>query len=118
MRVTGLMRLDNKTRVPVICSDRKGVVQWLYSYPLGNDEIHLTMMTIDAELDTAGLSCPLPILKAKKALAGLCSGQVLRIIATDPESVQDFKVFSQQLGHTLLEAREDAGQFYFLIRKA
>jgi tRNA 2-thiouridine synthesizing protein A len=76
------------------------------------------MIVIDAELDTSGLNCPLPILKAKKALATLCSGQVLRIIATDPESVRDFEGFSQQLGHTLLEAREDAGRFYFLMRKA
>lgn len=78
----------------------------------------MLMTQIDAELDTSGLNCPLPILKAKKALAGLRSGQVLRIIATDPESVRDFKVFSQQVGHALLEACEDAGRFYFLLRKA
>ncbi|MBZ4194999.1 MAG: sulfurtransferase TusA family protein [Candidatus Contendobacter sp.] len=76
------------------------------------------MTPIDAELDTAGLNCPLPILKAKKALAGLSSGQVLRVIATDPESVQDFKTFTQQLGHALLGVREDGGRFYFLLRKA
>ena len=73
---------------------------------------------IDAEIDTSGLSCPLPILKAKKALAGLHGGQVLRIIATDPESVRDFETFSQQIGHALLEAREESGRFYFLLRKA
>ena len=73
---------------------------------------------IDAEIDTSGLSCPLPILKAKKALAGLHGGQVLRIIATDPESVRDFETFSQQMGHALLEAREESGRFYFLLRKA
>lgn len=73
---------------------------------------------IDAEIDTSGLSCPLPILKAKKALAGLHSSQVLRIIATDPESVRDFQTFSQQMGHALLEAREDNGRFYFLLQKA
>ncbi len=75
------------------------------------------MMTIAAELDTSGLNCPLPILKAKKALAGLQGGQVLRVIATDPESVRDFKVFSQQMGHALLEARAEEGRFYFLLRK-
>jgi tRNA 2-thiouridine synthesizing protein A len=75
------------------------------------------MTVIAAELDTSGLSCPLPILKAKKALASLRGGQVLRIVSTDPESVQDFETFSQQLGHALLEAREDAGRFYFLLRK-
>ncbi|MCC8991940.1 MAG: sulfurtransferase TusA family protein [Streptococcus sp.] len=73
---------------------------------------------IDAEIDTSGLNCPLPILKAKKALAGLQCGQVLGIIATDPESVRDFENFSRQMGHTLLEAREDNGRFYFLLRKA
>ncbi|RUQ29539.1 MAG: sulfurtransferase TusA family protein [Candidatus Competibacteraceae bacterium] len=76
------------------------------------------MTAIDAELDTAGLSCPLPILKAKKALASLRSGQVLRIIATDPDSVRDFETFSRQLGHALLDVREDHGQFHFLLRKA
>ncbi len=75
------------------------------------------MITIAAELDTSGLNCPLPILKAKKALAGLQGGQVLRVIATDPESVRDFEVFSQQMGHTLLEARAEEGRFYFLLRK-
>ena len=75
------------------------------------------MTAIDAELDTSGLNCPLPILKAKKALAGLHGGQILRIVSTDPESVRDFKAFSQQLGHALLEVREDAGRFYFLLRK-
>lgn len=76
------------------------------------------MTAFDAELDTSGLSCPLPILKAKKGLASLHSGQVLRVIATDPESVRDFATLCQQFGHTLLEAREDAGRFYFLLRKA
>ncbi|MCC6135961.1 MAG: sulfurtransferase TusA family protein [Candidatus Contendobacter sp.] len=76
------------------------------------------MTTIAAELDTSGLNCPLPILKTKKALAGLSSGQVLKVIATDPESVRDFETFTRQLGHTLLEVREDSGQFHFLLRKA
>ena len=75
------------------------------------------MITIAAELDTSGLNCPLPILKAKKALARLQGGQVLRVIATDPESVRDLEVFSRQMGHTLLEAREEGGRFYFLLRK-
>ena len=77
----------------------------------------MTMTAIDAELDTCGLSCPLPILKTKKALAGLRGGQVLRIVATDPEAVRDFENFSQQMGHALLEAREESGRFYFLLRK-
>ena len=75
------------------------------------------MTAVDAELDASGLNCPLPILKAKKALASLRGGQVLRIVATDPESVRDFEVFSRQMGHALLEAREEGGRFYFLLRK-
>ncbi len=75
------------------------------------------MTAIDAELDTSGLNCPLPILKAKKALASLRSGQVLRVVATDPESVRDFTVFSQQMGHVMLETREESGRFYFLLSK-
>ena len=75
------------------------------------------MTVVDVELDASGLNCPLPILKTKKALANLRGGQVLRVVATDPESVRDFEVFSQQMGHTLLEAREEGGRFYFLLRK-
>lgn len=75
------------------------------------------MTLITTELDTSGLNCPLPILKAKKALAGLQGGQTLRVIATDPDSVKDFEAFSQQQGHTLLEAHEEKGRFYFLLRK-
>jgi tRNA 2-thiouridine synthesizing protein A len=77
-----------------------------------------SMSDFDQELDTSGLNCPLPILRAKKALVGLSAGQVLRVIATDPGSVMDFEVFSVQTGNTLLESREEAGKFYFLMRKA
>jgi tRNA 2-thiouridine synthesizing protein A len=77
----------------------------------------IAMTVIDAELDASGLNCPLPILKAKKALAALQGGQTLRIMATDPGSVKDFETFSRQLGHTLLEAREENGRFHFLLRK-
>lgn len=75
------------------------------------------MVSFDAELDASGLNCPLPILKAKKALSGLQAGQVLHIIATDPGSVKDFEAFSKQTGNPLLESREDGGRFYFLMRK-
>lgn len=75
-------------------------------------------MQIDAEVDASGLNCPLPILKAKKTLAGLGSGQVLRVIATDPGSQPDFEAFTRQARHELLESREDHGIFYFTIRKA
>lgn len=75
------------------------------------------MASFDAELDASGLNCPLPILKAKKALSGLQAGQVLHIIATDPGSVKDFEAFAKQTGNPLLESREDGGRFYFLMKK-
>ena len=70
------------------------------------------------ELDACGLNCPLPILRAKKALAKMAGGKVLRIIATDPGSVKDFEAFSRQTGHELLESMEDGGKFYYRLRKA
>jgi tRNA 2-thiouridine synthesizing protein A len=76
------------------------------------------MANYDEELDASGLNCPLPILRAKKALAGLDSGKVLRIIATDPGSVKDFEAFSKQTGNELLESKEAGGKFEFLIKKA
>jgi tRNA 2-thiouridine synthesizing protein A len=76
------------------------------------------MANFDQELDASGLNCPLPILRAKKTLAGMGSGQVLHIIATDPGSVKDFEAFSKQTGNELLESREEAGKFHFLIKKA
>ncbi len=75
-------------------------------------------MNIDAEVDARGLNCPLPILKAKKALAGMSSGQVLRIMATDPGSKPDFEAFSRQGNLELLESSEQAGTFCFVLRKA
>lgn len=76
------------------------------------------MSNFDQELDASGLNCPLPILRAKKSLAGLQSGQVLRIIATDPGSVKDFEAFSKQTGNELMESTEEGGKFLFLIKKA
>ena len=61
-------------------------------------------MNFDKELDARGLNCPLPILRAKKALAEMTSGQVLRIIATDPGSVKDFQAFAKQTGNELLSS--------------
>lgn len=76
------------------------------------------MADFDQELDATGLNCPLPILRAKKSLAGLQSGQVLRVVATDPGSVKDFDAFAKQTGNELLDSSEDAGTYYFRIRKA
>ena len=75
------------------------------------------MAEFDQELDACGLNCPLPILRAKKALSGMDSGKVLQIIATDPGSVKDFEAFSKQTGNVLLDSNEDGEKFYFLIQK-
>lgn len=72
--------------------------------------------TSDRELDVRGLNCPLPILKAKKALGELASGQVLKVLATDPGSVKDFQAFCKQTGNELLSHAEGA-EFTYFIRK-
>lgn len=76
------------------------------------------MANFDQELDASGLNCPLPILRAKKALSGLQSGQILHVIATDPGSVKDFDAFAKQTGNELLESKEEGGKFHFLIKKS
>ena len=74
-------------------------------------------MEFNKELDARGLSCPLPILKTKKALNDLTSGQVLKILATDPGSVKDMQAFSNQTGHPLLASIEENKAFVFYMRK-
>ncbi|NJO16704.1 MAG: sulfurtransferase TusA family protein [Thioploca sp.] len=76
------------------------------------------MPDFDQELDASGLNCPLPILRAKKALTGMESGKILRIIATDPGSVKDFEAFAKQTGNELLESTEEGGKYIFFIKKA
>jgi tRNA 2-thiouridine synthesizing protein A len=75
------------------------------------------MADFDSELDARGLNCPLPILRAKKALNDLSGGKVLRIVATDPGSVKDFQAFAKQTGNELLESSEANGEFIFLLKK-
>jgi len=75
------------------------------------------MSNYDQELDASGLNCPLPILRAKKAINALESGQVLRIVATDPGSVKDFESFARQTGNELLDSGEEGGKFVFLLKK-
>ena len=75
------------------------------------------MANFDQELDASGLNCPLPILRAKKALADMQSGQVLHIIATDPGAIKDFEAFAKQTGNELMESKEEGGKFYFLMKK-
>ena len=74
-------------------------------------------MNFDKELDARGLNCPLPILRAKKALGELSSGQVLRIVATDPGSVKDFAAFAKQTGNELLSSAENNKEFEFYIKR-
>jgi len=74
-------------------------------------------MDFDKELDARGLNCPLPILRTKKALADMSSGQVLKVIATDPGSVKDVPAFSKQTGHELLTTVEKEGEFEFYLKR-
>jgi len=74
-------------------------------------------MQFDKVLDARGLNCPLPILRTKKALTDLASGQVLKIIATDPGSVKDFQAFAKQTGNALLSSESGDGEFTFFMKK-
>lgn len=72
----------------------------------------------DMTLDTRGLTCPLPILKAKKAINGVPVGGTLEVLATDPGSREDFAVFAQTTGHDLIEDDENGGVFRFVLRRS
>jgi tRNA 2-thiouridine synthesizing protein A len=74
-------------------------------------------MHIDKEVDTRGLSCPLPILKAKKALSELQSGQILRLVSTDKGSIRDFQEFAKQTGHELVEQQTAEKEFIHILRR-
>jgi tRNA 2-thiouridine synthesizing protein A len=74
-------------------------------------------MPFDKELDARGLNCPLPILRTKKALTDMMSGQVLKILATDPGSVKDFQAFSRQTGNELLASDSVDKEFIFFMKK-
>ncbi|MGB0713677.1 MAG: sulfurtransferase TusA family protein [Gammaproteobacteria bacterium] len=76
------------------------------------------MADFNEELDASGLNCPLPILRAKKALAKLESGQILRVVATDPGSVKDFEAFAKQTGNALLDSGEEGGKYVFRLQKS
>ena len=74
-------------------------------------------MNVDKEIDTRGLNCPLPILKAKKALADMLSGEVLKVVATDPGSVRDFQAFARQTGNELVEQISGEKDFVHYLRR-
>jgi tRNA 2-thiouridine synthesizing protein A len=77
-----------------------------------------TFMNYDKEFDASGLACPMPIVKTKKSLADMASGQVLRVVATDPGSVCDMQAFAEQTGHQLLSSATENSKYVFLIKKA
>lgn len=75
------------------------------------------MLDFDVELDTSGLNCPLPVLKARKALSEMSVGQKLHLIVTDPGANQDIPAFSKMTGNPLLETSEHDGKLHFVIEK-
>lgn len=75
------------------------------------------MTEVNHELDARGLNCPLPILRAKKAIAGMAAGEVLKVLATDPGAVKDFEAFCKQTGNELLQSHSAGDGFEFLIRR-
>jgi tRNA 2-thiouridine synthesizing protein A len=75
------------------------------------------MLDIDLEIDARGLNCPLPILRTRKGINTLASGQVVKIIATDPGSVKDLEAFCKQTGNEMLESSQQNGEYHFNIRK-
>jgi TusA-related sulfurtransferase len=74
-------------------------------------------MDANKEIDTRGLNCPLPILKAKKALSEMASGQVLKVVATDPGSVRDFQAFARQTGNELVEQSSANQEYVHFLRR-
>ncbi len=74
-------------------------------------------MNVDRELDTRGLNCPLPILKAKKALSEMASGQTVKVISTDSGSVRDFIAFAKQTGNELLEQKTEGKDYVHILRR-
>ena len=74
-------------------------------------------MEVTKEIDTRGLNCPLPILKAKKALTDMVSGELLRVLATDPGSTRDFQAFARQTGHELVEQSQAGAEFVHVLKR-
>jgi tRNA 2-thiouridine synthesizing protein A len=75
------------------------------------------VIEFDKELDASGLNCPLPILRAKKALSDMVSGEVLKVIATDPSSVRDFQAFARQTGNALLSQVQVESSWVHLLKR-
>jgi tRNA 2-thiouridine synthesizing protein A len=123
--LTGPVRLIDQRRVPHLANARvfagslNVVCRFFGPHTLLclSEERGGKMSNFDSELDARGLNCPLPILRAKKALNELGGGQVLRILATDPGSVKDFQAFAKQTGNELVESSEANGEYVFLLKK-
>jgi len=75
------------------------------------------MLPFDQYLDARGLACPLPLLKAKKLLNTMRSGEVLYVVSSDPTSLLDFRAFADQTGHALLDSRENFNEYFVWIKK-
>ena len=75
------------------------------------------MTDFNDELDARGLNCPLPILRTKKSMNGMATGDVLKVVATDPGSVKDMEAYAKQTGHELVGSSDDDGEFTFYIKK-
>jgi tRNA 2-thiouridine synthesizing protein A len=83
-----------------------------------DDQVMEICMNYDKEFDASGLACPLPIVKTKKSLATMATGQVLRVVATDPGSVCDMEAFAEQTGNTLLSSGTENSKYVFFLKKA
>lgn len=77
----------------------------------------MTEINVDAELDCRGMSCPIPILKTKKAIDGLTTGQILKLIATDPGSVNDIDAWTRRTGNELVDSNTSNSEYVFFLRK-
>ena len=82
-----------------------------------SDELPTSELVVKQELDCRGLNCPLPIIKTKKAIDGLASGELLKMIATDPGSIPDINAFTRRTGHELVNSEESDGEYTFLLRR-
>ena len=94
----------------------KVVIRFLFQ-DLTMDKAMGTETPPTIEIDACGLTCPLPLLKAKQALNKMNSGEILEIWATDPGSVRDFEVFAEQSGHVLIQSNEISGKYQYLIKR-
>lgn len=92
-------------------------IHYLSRHAMSDIILDTDTIQFQKDLDARGLNCPLPILKAKKALAEMATGEVLRITATDTGSVRDFQAFAKQTGNALVHHSQNQGEFVFYMRR-